>query len=664
MLISGGNGAVVAPASLQEGRRADETPKAEVCPGGAEYELKYRGSNVSEWRRWERDWWDMCTLDVINVDVGGDFANATAPPAPAPLQAPSALGSRVLQLVEKHLNLGATHLGTPLAGADSLSFMALCRAVRCELQRELEPEVALHCGTVGELVQRVEEQPPARAAECCLRPRTARPGGASYAVYFAPSQWRGKCAWMYTADGLLDPECFHAAAHRLIARHEALHYTVLDPPELLPFLQLAGGLHVSLCPYLRKRLQSLPWPTPLRRAALRLLDAGNALLAFGLKGAYPRVGPKAGTHEAAVRTRHCRSWEEVLRGVQMQTREYEQPFSVALFLVEPMCPGDAPKSYVHFIVTHAFSDGFSCFPLINDLAELYEEELSRRACGAEARAASPPPPSAFGILQQRLFDALEVRPPSVAPEQVSLRTTEFYPALKPGGYEPAQYNHHVQFGAGAIAALRRYGREHYAAPLDLMLLGAIAGALLRTGVSDGNGKLTGEALGAQLLTFTLYAPMRDSAANEAMVGLFSDWREVSLPTCPGDGTTVLGLVLQLTSLVRARQWTKFDALQNSERILVNILALDERPRGACGFQQTRSHEYYWQERLAQPRTRSWRETALRPMRITLEQYEPSSWWLALDLADDCFPPAWCRRFVANLERTVVDLLQRPLTAVL
>merc|ERR1711924_13221 len=106
--------------------------------------------------------------------------------------------------------------------------------------------------------------------------------------------------------------------------------------------------------------------------------------------------------------------------------------------------------------------------------------------------------------------------------------------------------------------------------------------------------------------------------------------------------TVLGLVLELTTRIRTRQWKRFDPLQNTERILVNILAMDERPRGAR-FRQTRRHEA-WPEHL-EKRPRVWHEVSLLPMRITLEQYELARWWLTLDLAEDRFPPSWCREFV-------------------
>merc|ERR1711865_754823 len=128
-------------------------------------------------------------------------------------------------------------------------------------------------------------------------------------------------------------------------------------------------------------------------------------------------------------------------------------------------------------------------------------------------------------------------------------------------------------------------------------------------------------------------------------------------------STVLGVVLELGAMVRARQWTKHDALQNTERILVNILALDERPRGIKGFQQTRRHEGYEQMLRQDRKPRRWFPKALRPMRLTLEQFEQESWWLILDLDEVKFPPAWCRRFCGELQQTVKDLIHAPLAPV-
>ncbi|CAK0797567.1 unnamed protein product, partial [Prorocentrum cordatum] len=515
-----------------------------------------------------------------------------------------------------------------------------------------------------ELLLAVGEQPRADP-----RPRQAAPplggGAASRAVYFAPSQWRGRCAWLYEAEGLWDPELFRRAARRLVDRHEGLRFTLVDPPELLVFASVPAGLQVALWPFLREHLGRCSWPGWAVRAAGWLSAAACKAVAFGLKGGWPRVGPAAGpgggAEEPAVRCVRCASWEEVKRGMQAQGREYVPPFALGLYLLEAEGGGPA-KSFLHIVCTHAFSDGFTCFPLIADLAELYEAEVA--ALAGERCDPAPPLPCAFGVLERRLFEALELQPFDVAPEQVSMRCTEFYVPLCPSIKEPGQYNHHVQFDAGAVALLRQCGRS-YAAPLDVVLLSCVTTALLRAGVSDAAGRLTGFPRVAdhprQLLSLALYAPMRDGAHQEAMVGLFSDWRELKVASAPGDGATVLGELVRLVQQIRGRRWGKFDAMQNSQRVLVNILALDERPRGACALRQTRAHEW-WPDK-DEGRTRQYRSSALRPMRLTLEQYELTTWWLSLDLAEDSFPPHWCRMFVANLERTVGELVNAPFTPV-
>merc|ERR1712217_199962 len=104
---------------------------------------------------------------------------------------------------------------------------------------------------------------------------------------------------------------------------------------------------------------------------------------------------------------------------------------------------------------------------------------------------------------------------------------------------------------------------------------------------------------------TLYAPMRDSELSDAMVGLFSDWRDCTVPRAAN--TTVLGLCLTIADMIRHRRWKVFDPIQNSEYILVNILPLDEQTRGA-GFRQTREHEYCGKRRGPGRERKSYRST--------------------------------------------------------
>lgn len=276
-----------------------------------------------------------------------------------------------------------------------------------------------------------------------------------------------------------------------------------------------------------------------------------------------------------------------------------------------------------------------------------------------------PLPIAFAELQRRLFDTLELQPEEAVPEQCSLRFCDLYPPSAVQSTEGCYtYNHAIMLTSGVVAALRHVSSA-YSLPFEVVLLTMMIGALLRTGIADADGRLVSVRHELQRLTMTMYSPMRDGAANEAMIGLFSDWRDLTIEAGPSVCHTVLGLAHHVLSLVRERSWKKFDGMHNTERMLVNFLPLDEKPRGPMGFQQTRRHEGYYVQDLLHKRTgRGWRKgLAMRPMRLTLEQYVPSEWWLTMDLGER-FPPAWCRRFAVALEHTVLDMVERPLVPLL
>merc|ERR1740116_120627 len=105
--------------------------------------------------------------------------------------------------------------------------MSLCRAVRLDLCRELEPEAAIRCTTVGQLCDRVKAAQLVGDDGHRGDGRAASEATDLHAIFFAPSQWRGRCAWLYHAEAMLDPDVFMTAARRLIARHEALHHVML-----------------------------------------------------------------------------------------------------------------------------------------------------------------------------------------------------------------------------------------------------------------------------------------------------------------------------------------------------------------------------------------------------------------------------------------------------
>jgi len=190
-------------------------------------------------------------------------------------------------------------------------------------------------------------------------------------------------------------------------------------------------------------------------------------------------------------------------------------------------------------------------------------------------------------------------------------------------------------------------------PFDVVLLSLVLAAIFRA-----SAPYSGDTTSLHL---TLYAPMRDGDLNEAMVGLFSDFRDITVPC--GNLATVLGLCLDVADAIRHRRWSVFDAIQNSERILVNILPLDEQARGTRQFRQTRAHEYRGRRGSTPGERRAYR-AGHRPMRITLEQESLDAWWLSLDINADHYPPSWCRRFARDLKKCLEDLALQPLAPVL
>eukprot|EP00811_Abedinium_folium_P036715 NODE_9399_length_1427_cov_3.552308.p1 GENE.NODE_9399_length_1427_cov_3.552308~~NODE_9399_length_1427_cov_3.552308.p1 ORF type:complete len:274 (+),score=60.86 NODE_9399_length_1427_cov_3.552308:61-882(+) len=205
----------------------------------------------------------------------------------------------------------------------------------------------------------------------------------------------------------------------------------------------------------------------------------------------------------------------------------------------------------------------------------------------------------------------------------------------------------------------------YGVPFDVTLLSSVLAGMFCATMQTGRhgGPAPQPPL---MLPLTMYAPMRDGELNDAMVGLFSDWRDLTVP-CSSQ-CTALGLLLDVADAIRHRRWAIFDPLQNMERILVNILPLDEQDRGVAScsgrfFRQTRAHDYR-DRRLEVAPPRSGHRARHRPMRITLEQESWDIWWIVLDINASHYPTEWCRRFAREFRRAIEDLAVRPLSLVL
>ena len=114
-----------------------------------------------------------------------------------------------------------------LSGVDSLAVLTLCRQLRLAAQGSecIKPQDFFRCGSVGELIQLVDQQQP------CEQQSIEATGdwGQPRTIWFAPGQVNSTCKWLYGCRGSLDPICFRRAAARLLARHEGLRAEMESP---------------------------------------------------------------------------------------------------------------------------------------------------------------------------------------------------------------------------------------------------------------------------------------------------------------------------------------------------------------------------------------------------------------------------------------------------
>merc|ERR1711937_293254 len=71
--------------------------------------------------------------------------------------------------------------------------------------------------------------------------------------------------------------------------------------------------------------------------------------------------------------------------------------------------------------------------------------------------------------------------------------------------------------------------------------------------------------------------MRDGPTEGMMVGLFSDWRDLSF-SVDFEFATTLGTIMQIAHKVQHRQWTMWNCLRHPERTFVNMQPLDFEQR--------------------------------------------------------------------------------------
>jgi len=307
----------------------------------------------------------------------------------------------------------------------------------------------------------------------------------------------------------------------------------------------------------------------------------------------------------------------------------------------PGAPGT--QSMVSFMVVHALhsiADGQSYEPIVGDITAVYG--ALRKAGGSTNSTLSVPVPAVrdngLEELQRRLMACLGAVDFAASPHQCSLR----------GGmwrFRKRGYGHMIGLQRGAISALKIVARM-YGAPLDALLL-----ALSVVGIARASDLDTVE--------LTLYVPLRDSPGEASSVGLFADWRDVTIRVDKTTGT-VLGVVLDVAHLLRNRQWGVYNAIRKPEATVVNFQPLDAAPPGGrSGFVQV-GEELWRIGECLRPESRGTKiENIHQPLSLTIEQQDGDSWWILISASYDLHPPVWMRRFVRGFEDAFWALLTSP-----
>lgn len=604
------------------------------------------------WQKYGRQWWQHRTVDDIEAPPVERASDNTVSVAQAlsPAAGPPRASTKLLAgIIERLTGASCVNEATSLAelGVDSMRGLQLVQTIRATTGKDILYSRLLNCATMGALTDLVENtaagegssglQADARAG--------AEAGPVEVASFFAPGQWWFVCSWLFehkgSPHGVLDETRFRRAAAALVRRHPALRARLVDPLDLLRFLFDGTQVLVMVHRALAARPRCLV--STVLRAALRPLS-------LGLRKCWPRVqvsppsatpqgGKGNGATHGQVAVVHCLE-RDVNRLSRAATRadQFMPPGSITLYQVHEEGGGDfLSKSFVHVGMSHGLSDGFSIYPLLTDLGELYaaEEEVQDGASQA-AGDTTQSSPRALEILEERFFATVDGKADAECPSRQSMRG-QLLSSYGEG------FKHDIRLGSAASRACEQLA-EQYGLSMDVLLLALTSCALARVD-------------GTEQVDMTLYTAQRDGPGEAAMVGLFADWRDIVFDFSAGalGGLTLCGAVLKVGECIRHREWVCFDGLRNMTSTLVNVVTFDSQP--VHGFHRSSRPGGNFYPRMYPGGDRTIRTQ--RPRRLVWERQELEEWWLALDLQSPQHDVWWTRRFVKALQSSLAELRMRP-----
>ena len=571
----------------------------------------------------EKEWWEKKPVDYISFGKGGGKSRRSSQ------EGDSSGGPNISCSTEEFIDYTLRlHVGSEesLRGLSSLKITELVQALRVRVPA-VSASLIMSCSDLDELRNKLV------ALTSIFETAVGEDKTRDVRIQFSPGQVNRPCRWMLKSKQPIDRLKLREALIKMEAKHPLLRSQMMDPKPFHSFLYDAG---VMVCNV--KRWMDL---TEVKSSVLRALVkvVGLAVHNSWVKLRVYKAGQTPAFWVDVLTESEVLDFEQLRRSIVNMKRQVEdvwytlqRPLQAHIFRLPE------GTEFLLISVKHSVSDGNSAFPLLDDLAEFYQDEAK------QVEVADPIP-----ALEERFKDGLLLNTGN--PNRTSLRTQIFYSRSAEalgGGY----YRHYICFESAAIRELRTVASNAIETGFDSVLLSIIMMALMRT---DKNGKET----------MTLYCPLRDGVNESSYIGLLADWRDITVQAAYN--ATVLDVVFEISEKIRKRDWEPTLSPGGPESVLLNWLPFDGKRRLA-----DKSWEPYNLDKV----TQRWNKMTNRDFdpyetpsgrfrSMSLEQYDADGdWWLRFDVATRMYPPEWMMCFGENVNRTFTDILNNPVVPLL
>eukprot|EP00930_Biecheleria_cincta_P100267 TRINITY_DN91895_c0_g1_i1.p1 TRINITY_DN91895_c0_g1~~TRINITY_DN91895_c0_g1_i1.p1 ORF type:complete len:1448 (-),score=184.65 TRINITY_DN91895_c0_g1_i1:24-4367(-) len=565
---------------------------------------------------------DCCISAESNVCDDMEVDNTMLSSKPVKKSSPTQKKSNEWQIIERSASMSFESLNDSLSSLDSLRQTKITSALRREVNKRLPREALRRSTTLGELlneISQIQEELPL-SDQGSGNMRSSRDDSE---VRVWGCMWYSRCQWLLRRDRPVSVNILRSALACLIERHKALRAELRDPYRLFSVTQ--GALTVF---EIWRRYGDRWCSTRAKRCySSRMGQLVQNLLTWSFLHAWPRVGAQPVTEDRRrleekvplmVRPRVANLAEAEQKIWEDAGWKFSPPFQVVcLPYGSEGCPGDGV--IVRLLVTHMLSDGYSIMPLLSDLT-YYISALEQ----AQELSLTIPPlprlPCMFTVCESRLVDTLK------GTSRDGGITREPFRRSSRGG-EKAQCVY-ADVPDDIVLAIRQ-AAALLAVPEDVAVLTVISVALAWFE-------------NRHIQPLAIIVPQRDGPAENDMVGLFADVRDLAVRT---GGLNLAGVALQLQRSVQERQWRAPCLGDQSDLPMVNFEWTD--------FDQMHGFAQHVNltERI---------EFSRHYLKIVVEQARQGAWRLCVAFEVPRYGPNERVRFFNLLSRAFQLLLERPL----